>query len=76
MLPALGYSQTQLDELRTTINGSRAEVVVSGTPSDISRLIAIDRRVVRARYEFAEVDTSRLELRLDAFLRERENQQS
>ncbi len=76
VLPALGYSQTQLDELRTTINGSRAEVVVSGTPSDISRLIAIDRRVVRARYEFAEVDTSRLELRLDAFLRERENQQS
>ncbi len=71
VLPALGYSQSQLDDLRATINGSRADVVVSGTPSDIARLIAIDKPVVRARYEFAEVDTPRLDQRLAAFLRER-----
>lgn len=68
VLPALGYSQAQLDDLTATINGSRAEVVVSGTPSDIARLIAIDKPVVRARYEFAELDASRLAQRLDAFL--------
>jgi predicted GTPase len=71
VLPALGYSQSQLDDLRATINGSRADVVVSGTPSDIARLIAIDKPVVRARYEFAEVDTPRLDQRLDTFLQER-----
>jgi predicted GTPase len=41
--------------------------VVSGTPSDIARLITIDKPVVRARYEFAEVDTPRLDQRLDTF---------
>ncbi len=71
VLPALGYSQSQLDDLRATINGSRADVVVSGTPSDIARLIAIDKPVVRARYEYAEVDTRRLEQRIDTFLQER-----
>ncbi len=71
VLPALGYSQAQLDDLRSTINGSQAEVVVSGTPSDLARLIAIDKPVVRARYEFAEVDASRLEQRLDKFLQSR-----
>ncbi len=68
VLPALGYSQAHLDDLRATINGSRADVVVSGTPSDIARLIAIDKPVVRVRYEFAEVGVPRLDHRLDAFL--------
>ena len=76
VLPALGYSQSQLDDLRATINGSRADVVVSGTPSDIARLIAIDKPVVRARYEFAEVDTPRLDQRLATFLQERGTGQS
>lgn len=69
VLPALGYSQAQLGDLRATINGSEADVVVTGTPSDIARLIVIDKPVVRARYEFADVDASRLEQRLDTFLR-------
>ena len=70
VLPALGYSQAQLDDLRATINGSRADVVVSGTPSDIARLIAIEKPVVRARYEFAEVGAPRLDQRLDTFLQD------
>lgn len=69
VLPALGYSQAQLDDLRATINGSRADIVVSGTPSDIARLIAIDKPVVRARYEFAELDPPCLDQSLDNFLR-------
>jgi predicted GTPase len=71
VLPALGYSQAQLDDLRATINGSSAEVVVSGTPSDVAHLIAIDKPVVRARYEFAEVDMPRLDQCLDTFLQQR-----
>ena len=70
-LPALGYSQSQIDDLRATVNGSRADVVVSGTPSDIARLIAIDKPVVRARYEFAEVDAPRLDQLLADILQER-----
>jgi predicted GTPase len=68
VLPALGYSQAQLDDLQATINGSRADVVVSGTPSDIARLIAIEKPVVRARYEFAEVGAPRLIQCLGAFI--------
>jgi predicted GTPase len=70
VLPALGYSRAQLDDLKATINGSRADVVVSGTPSDIARLIAIEKPVVRARYEFAEVGAPRLDQRLDNFLQD------
>ena len=71
VLPALGYSRAQLDDLQATINGSRADVVVSGTPSDIASLIVIGKPVVRARYEYAEVGEPRLEARLAQFLGER-----
>ncbi len=54
VLPAIGYSKSQLEALEATIAGSGAEVVVSATPCDIAALIRIDRPVVRARYEFAE----------------------
>lgn len=75
VLPALGYSPAQLDDLRATINGSRAQIVVSGTPSDISRLITIEKPVVRVRYDFAELDV-RLDHHLDTLLRAAANGRS
>ncbi|KAB2850166.1 MAG: GTPase [Hyphomicrobiaceae bacterium] len=72
VLPALGYSETQLRDLATTIDASAAEVVVSGTPSDIARLIPIGKPIVRARYEFAETGEPRLETLIDDFLARRQ----
>ena len=69
--PALGYSRSQLDDLKATINNSEADVVVSGTPCDITRLISIDKPVIRAHYEFAEIGEPRLNHHLSAFLLER-----
>ncbi|MSO70524.1 MAG: GTPase [Alphaproteobacteria bacterium] len=54
VLPALGYSALQRSDLRTTIEDSRAEVVVSATPMDLAALLALRKPVVRARYQFAE----------------------
>ncbi|MCC6557165.1 MAG: GTPase, partial [Polyangiaceae bacterium] len=54
VLPAVGYSAGQLEALRATINASDAEVVVSASPIDLAALIAIDKPVVRARYELAD----------------------
>jgi predicted GTPase len=54
VLPAVGYSAAQLEALRATIARVDADVVVAATPVDLARLVAIDKPVVRARYEFAE----------------------
>ncbi|MEA3274932.1 MAG: cyclic 2,3-diphosphoglycerate synthase [Pseudomonadota bacterium] len=71
VLPAVGYNSSQLKSLRDTINGVSADVVVAATPCDLSALIAIDKPVVRARYEFAEVGGPRLGALIEAFLHER-----
>ena len=71
VLPAVGYGAAQLQALAATINASPAEVVVSATPIDLARLIAIDKRIVRARYDYAEIGAPALSYFIDRFLRDR-----
>lgn len=68
VLPAMGYSRAQLDALQETINASAADVVVVATPCDLGKLIAIDKPIVRIRYEFAEVGTPGLGSLVEDFL--------
>jgi predicted GTPase len=51
----MGYSPAQLEALRQSINATPADVVVSATPSDLAALIDVNKPMVRAHYEFAEV---------------------
>lgn len=71
VLPAMGYSATELQELQATINGSRADVVVAGTPSDLTHLMRLEKPVVRARYSFAEIGEPRLSALVADFLKRR-----
>ncbi len=41
VLPAMGYSDKQIEDLKKTIENSDCEVVVSGTPIDITRVLDI-----------------------------------
>ena len=68
VLPAVGYGETQLRALETSINASDAEVVVSATPIDLARLLRIEKPVIRARYEFKEVGEPTLSAILSRFL--------
>jgi predicted GTPase len=71
VLPAMGYSTAELHELQLTINKSDADAVIVGTPSDLSRLIRLDKPGVRARYEFGEVGEPHLSTLIDDFLQSR-----
>jgi predicted GTPase len=54
-LPAMGYSPDQLAELEATINVSGCDVVVTGTPIDLGRLIDSRVPIRHARYELREI---------------------
>lgn len=56
VLPATGYSPTQMKELETTINATDCDVVIAGTPIDLGRLLKLNKPVVRVRYIIEEVD--------------------
>jgi predicted GTPase len=71
VLPAMGYSSEQLVDLAATINGSSADIVVAGTPTDLGHIMALDKPVIRARYDFREVGEPALSKLVNAFLAER-----
>jgi predicted GTPase len=52
VLPALGYSPGQREELRRTIEDSGAELVVDASPCRIDRVLDLSLPVVRVSYEF------------------------
>ena len=55
VLPAMGYSDEQLRELEQTINATDCDVVVTGTPIDLSRLIRSRHPIRHVRYALEEV---------------------
>ncbi len=48
VLPAMGYGEEQLAELEATINATPCDVVITGTPMDLTRLIDIRHPVRHA----------------------------
>ena len=70
VLPAMGYTQSQLCAVAEAINGSDAEVVVVATPADLAALIPLTKKVVRVHYEFAEDTAEPLSAIVDAFLQD------
>jgi len=77
LLPAMGYSKEQVSELEKTIERSGCEVVVSGTPVDLRRVIKVKVPIARVYYELDEIGRPTLEeiieQRLGKMIREREN---
>ena len=51
LLPAMGYGDEQVGDLEATINNTPCDVVVSGTPIDLTKLVDVNKPVVRVRYE-------------------------
>jgi predicted GTPase len=60
LLPAMGYFDQQLKDMEETIKNTECDVVVSATPIDITRLIKIDKPMVRVKYELEEIGFPKL----------------
>jgi predicted GTPase len=61
VLPAMGYSTEQLQELEATINAADCDVVVAGTPVDLARLIHCRHPIRQAIYELDELGEPTIE---------------
>jgi predicted GTPase len=55
LLPAMGYGQEQMEDLKQTIERSDADVVLIGTPIDLRRVIDFDKPALRVTYKLQEL---------------------
>jgi predicted GTPase len=55
VLPAMGYGKKQTAELAKTIDKANCDLVVSGTPIDLGRLIKTNKKILRVSYDLEEI---------------------
>ena len=67
VLPAMGYGDKQTKELEETINNTDCDIVVSGTPIDLNRVLKASKPIVRVRYGVGEKTAKELEKIVDDF---------
>lgn len=69
LLPAMGYGDEQIKDLEATINNTPADVVISGTPIDLSRVIKVNKPIVRVDYELQEIGDPTFDDILEEFVK-------
>ncbi|MCX7994533.1 MAG: cyclic 2,3-diphosphoglycerate synthase [candidate division WOR-3 bacterium] len=70
LIPALGYSKLQMEELNKSINRTPADVVVIGTPVDLRKFLKINKPAVKVSYELKEKNRSILEEEIKKLLKD------
>jgi predicted GTPase len=68
ILPAMGYGDQQINDLKATIDAVPCDLVLVGTPFDLSRLIETKHPMMRVSYALDQASTDELAEILDRFL--------
>jgi predicted GTPase len=69
LVPAMGYGAAQVSDLEATLNAVEADLVLSATPIDLTRLLRLNKPIVRVRYELAQIGGTPLGELIDAIVR-------
>lgn len=69
-LPAMGYSDAQLEDLAGTIKAISCDSVIIATPVDLARLIPLPKPFCRVRYDLEEIGRPDLAEIVSCFLQE------
>ena len=68
ILPAMGYGDNQVKELEEIVKSIDCDVIISGTPIDIKRVIDTDKKIVRVGYSLQEIGDPNLTQVLKNFI--------
>ena len=71
LLPAMGYGDQQIKDLEDTINNTPCDVVVIGTPMDLSRIVKINKPTVKVGYDLQEIGQPDLAQAVNDFIQKK-----
>jgi predicted GTPase len=69
VLPALGYNDKQVEDLKATIEATPCDLVLVGTPIDLAKFANLTKPTVRVKYELQVLGDISLEEIVDGFLK-------
>jgi predicted GTPase len=65
----MGYSRQQIKDLENTIRATPCDTVLSATPTNLSRIMKIDKPVATVSYELEELTRPNLEDLISDFIK-------
>jgi predicted GTPase len=71
VLPAMGYSEEQIEDLRLSIERTPCDLILSATPIDLRRLMPLSQQVMHVSYDIREEPGSPLKKIILQFLAEK-----
>ncbi|MGA7826305.1 MAG: cyclic 2,3-diphosphoglycerate synthase [Geobacteraceae bacterium] len=71
VLPAMGYSEGQIEDLRRSIEATPCDLILSATPIDLRRLMPLSKPVMQVTYDICEEPGSPLKKIILQFLAEK-----
>ncbi len=69
LLPAMGYGDEQIKDLEATINNIPVDLVISGTPIDLGRIVKVNKPLIRVDYDLQEIGYPTFDGILDDFVK-------
>lgn len=69
LIPALGYYEDQLKDLEDSIRATPCDLILNGSPIDLTRVIDVDKPMMRVRYDLEEMGEPTLDGVLDGLLK-------
>jgi len=70
ILPAMGYGDHQIRDLEATIAATPCDLVISATPIDLTRVLKVDKPMLRVSYKLEEQQPGALEAAVVARLKQ------
>ncbi|MFW9896135.1 MAG: GTPase, partial [Candidatus Thorarchaeota archaeon] len=68
IVPAMGYTDQQIEDLEKTLNNVKADIILNGSPIDLTKLIKTNKPIVKVSYDIEPVRSPTIEEVLDDFI--------
>ncbi|MFX1374187.1 MAG: cyclic 2,3-diphosphoglycerate synthase [Promethearchaeota archaeon] len=68
IVPAMGYTDQQIEDLEKTLNNAEADIILNGSPIDLTKLIKTNKPIVKVSYDIKSIRSPTIEEVLDDFI--------
>jgi predicted GTPase len=68
IVPAMGYTDQQIEDLENTLNKVKCDIILNGSPIDLTKLIKANKPIVKVSYDIEPVKPPTIENVLDDFV--------
>jgi predicted GTPase len=68
IVPAMGYTDQQIEDLENTLNKVKCDIILNGSPIDLIKLVNVNKPIVKVSYDIEPVKEPTIENVLDEFV--------